>query len=171
MSNKCIVFSWARTQQTVALSSAESEYYAIVSGIFEGLLAQSIVEDLASKHLEFKVYTDSTAARASMEKLGVQKMKHMALRHLFVKQLVDRKLVSLHRVAGAQNGADMLTKELDGTKLLHCMNLIGLCSGESFEQEEHDTEVNIMEAEFEPDHSNLSDHGDAGLRSWHFLTG
>ena len=44
------------------------------------------------------VYTDSSAAKASAEKPGLMHMKHMQLRELFLKQVVQHGLVVIEKV-------------------------------------------------------------------------
>ena len=41
--------SWSSTQATVAMSSGEAEYYALVKGAAEGLGMQALMKDLGWK--------------------------------------------------------------------------------------------------------------------------
>ena len=45
-----VVKHWSRTQATRALSTAEAEYYAVVTGAAEGLGMQSMMADLGRDH-------------------------------------------------------------------------------------------------------------------------
>ena len=68
MINGTVVKHWSRTQATRALSTAEAEYYAVVTGAAEGLGMQSMMADLGvTTHV--RVWTDSNAAKSdSVEK-------------------------------------------------------------------------------------------------------
>ena len=61
--------TWSRVQPCVALSTAESEYYALCMGAQEGILAQQLALEL-SLDLGLVLKTDSAAARQATEKIG-----------------------------------------------------------------------------------------------------
>ena len=71
----CPILSFSRRQATIALSSAESELYAMVSGAAEALYVQAVLVDL---NIEAKVvlHTDSTAGKAIIQRSGVGKVRH-----------------------------------------------------------------------------------------------
>ena len=54
--------SWSSTQQTVALSSGEAEYYGVVKGASIGLGMLAMMKDVGV-HATLKVRTDSAAAQ------------------------------------------------------------------------------------------------------------
>ena len=70
---------WSRTQRTVALSSWEAEFYALVSGCAEGFGVQALADDLGY-NVEVKVWTDSTSGKSIASRRGLGKVKHMELR-------------------------------------------------------------------------------------------
>ena len=100
---------WSRTQKARALSSAEAEYYAIVSGTVEGLGVASLLEDLGWK-VGIKVWTDSSAAKAAASRRGHGRMRHVELKYLWVQELVRSGRIVLDKVPGVRNVADHLTK-------------------------------------------------------------
>ena len=116
-----VLVSWARGQRSPALSSAESEYYAIATGIQEARYVQSIGEEM-SLSFEVQVRTDSSSAKAASEKVGALHMKHMQLRYFFVKSLVEQGLVSVIKIPTASNPADMLTKSVPEATLCRCLD-------------------------------------------------
>ena len=68
MINGTVVKRWSRTQATRALSTAEAEYYAVVTGAVEGLGMQSMMADLGVT-IQVRVWTDSNAGQSdSVEK-------------------------------------------------------------------------------------------------------
>ena len=61
-------------------------------------------------------------------------MKHLQIRHLFLKQLVRAGVVTLEKVAGKANPADAMTKPLGGGDLRHCMQMLPCCYAEWLQQ-------------------------------------
>ena len=121
--NDVLVSSWARTQKAKALSTAESEYYAIAMGVTEGMYVQQLLQELEIE-ADLQVFTDSSAAKAFAERLGNTRMRHIALKELFVKQMAKDGLISLQKIRGEVNGADMLTKPLTRQRLELCLSQV-----------------------------------------------
>ena len=63
MINGMVVKHWSRTQATRTLSTAEAEYYAVVTGAAEGLGMRSMMADMGLS-AQVRVWTDSNAAKA-----------------------------------------------------------------------------------------------------------
>ena len=104
--------SWSSTQSVVALSSGESEYYGVVKGASEGLGIKSILGDWGY-HREIKLWTDSSAAKGMASRIGLsKKTRHIAVHFLWVQEKVEAGQLSMHKVAGEKNTADMATKYL-----------------------------------------------------------
>ena len=95
------------------LSSAEAEFYAMVTGATEAMFERSVFSELGQSSMMIEMRTDSAAAKACMERHGAQRMKHIAIRVMFLKDLVKSKLVRLKKVASANNIADLLTKPVN----------------------------------------------------------
>ena len=108
----CTILTYSRTQGSRALSSAEAEGYALGSGACEGLFICTVAKEL-SVDLKLVVYSDSTATISQHSKMGLGRMKHVELRFLFVKDLVKREKLSLCKILGTDNPADLGTKVLD----------------------------------------------------------
>ena len=88
------MLSWSRTQTVVALSSAEAEYHALVTGAQEGLFAKSLFGELGFD-AAVEIASDARAALASAERAGLGHKKHMELRLMFLKDLVKNKVLRL----------------------------------------------------------------------------
>ena len=58
------------------------------------------------------IHTDSNAAKQSVERLGVQRVKHLQLKDLFLEQLAHAGLVTIKKIPMCENVADLLTKPL-----------------------------------------------------------
>ena len=104
MINGTVVKHWSRTQATRALSTAEAEYYAVVTGAAEGLGMQSMMADLGVT-AQVRVWTDSNAAKAIASRRGLGKTRHVELRFLWLQEMIK-----MRRIPGEQNLADHLTK-------------------------------------------------------------
>ena len=73
------VKSWATTQNVIALSSAESEYYALTKCAAQSMGLQSLMKDLGVD-LSIRVMTDASAAKAIACRRGLGKVRHIATR-------------------------------------------------------------------------------------------
>ena len=98
------ISAWAKLQPVIALSSAEAEYYGMVSGVQRALAIQSLLEEF-NIPTKVIVRTDSMAAKQSVEKVGLLHVKHMAMRMLFLKDLqragvIDREDCGLDESGG-----------------------------------------------------------------------
>ena len=97
---------------TVALSSGESEMYALGALSAELIFAQAILKEIG---LSFLIHAraDSSTARAVATKQGAsRKMKHIHTRFLFIQDLVFRKLLTMSSVKTDVNPSDVGTQAL-----------------------------------------------------------
>ena len=101
----------SRTQDTIALSSAESELYAIGTAAQESLYIRNFIKEAFEVRINIRIRTDSSAAKSiSMREGASKKAKHIELRHLFIQQLVKSKIISMRKVRSEDNPSDLLTK-------------------------------------------------------------
>ena len=103
------VKSWSRTQKVRALSSGEAEFYAIVSGVAEGLGMVSLAADLGWD-MKLVLWTDSSAGKGICGRKGLGKLRHMETKWLWVQDIVRSGRIRLKKVAGAENPADILMR-------------------------------------------------------------
>ena len=67
----CAVATWSRTQSTVALSSAEAEYYALAVAVSEGRMVQNMLREMDLEVLPPLVaVTDASAAKGAAGRVG-----------------------------------------------------------------------------------------------------
>ena len=121
----CPMFTWSRTQTCVAQSSGESEFYGIVEGVNEGLGFQNIMKGLGM-NLSVEVRTDSSAGKAASTRLGMGKMRHIDIRHLHVQDVVAKGLVSISKIGGTDNIADIGTKAVSREVLVRLRPQVGI---------------------------------------------
>ncbi len=82
-----VVRSWSTTQATIATSSGEAEYYALVRGSAESLGLQSTLRDIGYE-MKVEVRVDSSAAKAIASRLGLGRTRHLEVRFLWVQEAV-----------------------------------------------------------------------------------
>ncbi|CAE8621588.1 unnamed protein product [Polarella glacialis] len=104
-----LLASWSRMQPTVALSSCEAEFLAIGTGLVEAKAVQSLAQELGAD-VSLRLNTDRSSAKALVMRRGFGRLKHMAVRQLWLQQEFREKKSELAKVPTANNVADILTK-------------------------------------------------------------
>ena len=104
------------TQITASLSTAESEWHALVRTASALIGLQNLAADLG-RYLQPILKTDASAAIGIASRRGAGKIRHLATQTLWLQQLVTEKRVKLLKVSGQVNTADLGTKFLDRAKL------------------------------------------------------
>ena len=103
---------WTCIQQTVALSTGESELYAICNGAARGLWTRALFEEMGFG-LTVEVGTHSSAARGITARLGCGRLRHLETRFLWIQEKVREKLIHIVNIGTATNRADLQTKALE----------------------------------------------------------
>jgi len=101
--------SWSSTQATVALSSGEAEYYAVVKAAAEALGMIALLKDLGLIG-QARLWVDSAAAKSIVSRVGLGKLRHLEVKYLWVQQVVKKKRLSIYKIKGTLNPGDWLTK-------------------------------------------------------------
>ena len=86
---------------------------------------QSIARDLGFQ-LKIRVHSDATAALGICRRRGLGKIRHLDTTDLWCQEKVRTGAVTLHKVLGSENPADIMTKYTDRAvleKMLGLMNL------------------------------------------------
>ena len=123
--NGFLLTAYSRAQTCVSLSSCESELYALNSGVTESMLTVSLLQELG-RSTSLTVFSDSSAALATVQRRGVGKLRHIALRQLFLQNEVASGRLKVMKVNGDQNVADIGTKFQTPQMLSATRDLIGL---------------------------------------------
>ena len=105
------VRAWSSSQNVIALSSGEAEYYAALKGASSALGFQSMLKDLGVS-ASITLYTDSSAARGIIHRAGLGKLRHLETGYLWLQAAVKAKKLLVRKVLGTENPADLLTKHL-----------------------------------------------------------
>ena len=80
------LLTWSRTQGGVSLSSAEAEYMAMAMAASEAIMLQSLAGEIGYM-MEVILESDAAATISAVEKRGVLRFKHLAIKWLFLKEL------------------------------------------------------------------------------------
>ena len=107
-----VVKHWSKTQACVALSSGESELYAICKGAAMGIALRALFRDLGID-VEVEVQSDSSTAGSICSRLGVgQRTKHLQTRYLWVQERVAYGDLEVSKISTKVNESDICTKPL-----------------------------------------------------------
>merc|ERR1712051_107425 len=112
---------------TLALSSVEAELGAWVKGCSEGLGLQSLLQDLGFA-VTLKVLSDAAAAIGMTRRLGLGRVRHLAVGDLWVQQGLRQNKFALAKYPTNLNGADLMTKGKSRLDTLRLVGLIGFAS-------------------------------------------
>jgi hypothetical protein len=115
LGNHCVK-SWSTTQDVIALSSGEAEYYAIVKGISQALGMKHMLHDLGID-VSIVCKTDSSAAKSIASRRGCGRVRHIEVSTLWVQEKVAQGIVDMVKIPGSENLADILTKHVDRNTL------------------------------------------------------
>ena len=126
--------SWSRTQQSVSTSSAEAELIAMNKAASELLGCMSMYTDFGEDDgrcsrrsgsgavtISGVLCGDSSAALAIANRQGLSKLKHIRLGELWIQEKIREKELTVQKVSGESNVADLFTKHLLEAKMeQHC---------------------------------------------------
>ena len=120
--------TWSNRQGSVALSSGEAEYYAVVKACGELLGVKSVAHDLGWE-MRITVFVDSTAAKGVASRVGIGKVRHLEVRFLWLQELVQLREVRVLKVRGDANPADVLTKPRSFAEAMGLLKSVDVCRG------------------------------------------
>ena len=102
---------WSSTQSTIALSSGEAKFVAMVKAVTEGIAIQTLAVELGWS-LNLVVHVDSSTAKAIASRSGIGKVRHLEVKTLWVQAALKDGRFALWKVPGRENPANVLTKSL-----------------------------------------------------------
>ena len=103
-----VITHWARTQQLIALSSAEAELNASVKAAQEGMSLAHLEEELG-RQVIVRLLGDSSANNGIIQRQGSGKVKHLSVRQLWIQQQAELGVCIHSKIPRLLNSADMLT--------------------------------------------------------------
>ena len=107
-------------QSTVSLASGESEFYGLVKAGQVGLGLKALLEDCGIQ-CGVTLKSDSSAAWSYACRTGLGKMRHVQTRFLWIHERVANGDLNIEAIRGKANPADLMTKPLQGSARLSCL--------------------------------------------------
>ena len=103
-----VLVHWSRTQQLVALSSAEAELNASIKADQEGLSLRNLATELGDE-IGLILKGDSSANDGILKRTGAGKVKHLSVRQLWLQEKVGEGDLCHVKIPRAVNVADAMT--------------------------------------------------------------
>ena len=114
----------AATQKVQALATAESEFYALVRGAAAGIGLVSLAANYG-RSLKLHLQDDATGAIGIARRRGAGKVRHIETGTLWLQRHITNKTISLSKIHGLSNWADLGTKHLPWADVLKCVQGLG----------------------------------------------
>ncbi|GJS78426.1 ribonuclease H-like domain-containing protein [Tanacetum coccineum] len=136
------LISWQCKKQTiVATSTTEAEYVAAANCCGQVLWVQNQLLDYGFNFMNTKIHIDNESTICIVKNpVYHSKTKHIEIRHHFIRDCYEKKLISVEKIHTDLNVADLLTKPFDGPRFnylvagvirsLFCNSSVNLNSGE-----------------------------------------
>jgi len=118
------VKSTSTTQQLIALSTGESEFYALVKAASVAIGMRALMKDFGVE-LSSHIFADATAGIGMASRVGAGKVRHIHTPSLWIQRLVRDRLLHIHKVAGSENPADLGTKFMDAKTTWYLLGKMG----------------------------------------------
>ncbi|GJV90193.1 hypothetical protein Tco_1538006 [Tanacetum coccineum] len=114
------LISWQCKKQTiVATSTTEAEYVAAANCCGQVLWIQNQMLDYGFNFMNTKIYIDNESTICIVKNLVFHsKTKHIAIRHHFIRDAYEKKLIQVLKIHTDDNVADLLTKAFDVSSYL-----------------------------------------------------
>jgi len=119
------VKTWSSTQSTIALSSGEAEFYALIEGASRSLGIQSLMDDMGFD-TNIILKSDSSSGRSISLRKGCGKVRHLQVKYLWIQNEVFDKALKIEQVKGTENPADVGTKYLMGYEMERVLKGFGV---------------------------------------------
>ncbi|WJX83726.1 hypothetical protein P8452_66368 [Trifolium repens] len=123
------LISWfSKKQNCVALSTTEAEYIAAGSSCSQLVWMKQMLKEYNVEQDALTLCCDNMSA-INISKNPVQhsKTKHIDIRHHFIRDLVENKIVTLEHVGTKEQVADIFTKALDAVQFEKLRGKLGIC--------------------------------------------
>jgi hypothetical protein len=127
------LISWfSKKQNCVSLSTAEAEYIAAGSSCSQLVWMKQMLTEYNVTQDVMTLYCDNLSAiNISKNPIQHSRTKHIDIRHHFIRDLVEDKVIALEHVATELQLADIFTKALDANQFENLRGKLGICLYES----------------------------------------
>ncbi|GJT55875.1 putative ribonuclease H-like domain-containing protein [Tanacetum coccineum] len=122
------LISWqCKKQIVVANSTTEAEYVAASSCCGQVLWIQNQLLDYGYNFLHTKIFIDNNSTICIIKNLVFHsKTKHIEIRHHFIRDCNEKKLIQMVKIHTDKNVADLLTKAFDVSRFQYLIASIGM---------------------------------------------
>ncbi|GJT09676.1 putative ribonuclease H-like domain-containing protein [Tanacetum coccineum] len=121
------LISWQCKKQTIiATSTTEAEYVAAANCCGQVLWVQNQLLDYGFNFMNTKIHIDNESTICIVKNpVYHSKTKHIEIRHHFIRDCYEKKLISVEKIHTDLNVADLLTKPFDGPRFNYLVVSIG----------------------------------------------
>ncbi|GJY03919.1 putative ribonuclease H-like domain-containing protein [Tanacetum coccineum] len=125
---RCRLISWQCKKQTVvANSTTEAEYVAASSCCRQVLWIQNQLLDYGYNFMHTKIFIDNNSTICIIKNpIFHLKTKHIEIRHHFIRDCNEKKLIQMVKIHTDKNVADLLTKAFDVSRFQYLIASIGM---------------------------------------------
>lgn len=123
------IITWrSQRQQTVALSTTEAEYMAAAEGAKEAVWLRQLLKDIGCEQVgSTPLFIDSQSAIRFVKNPELHhRTKHIDVRHHFIRDLHEARIISIGYVQSEEQLADAFTKPLPRHGFQRNMNGLGI---------------------------------------------
>ncbi|GKF56322.1 hypothetical protein Tco_0166662, partial [Tanacetum coccineum] len=122
------LISWKCKKQTImATSTTKAEYIAAVNCCGQVLWVQNQLLDYGFNFMNTKIHIDNESTICIVKNpIYHSKTKHIEIRHHFIRDCYEKKLISVEKIHTDLNVVDMLTKPFDGPWFNYLVVSIGM---------------------------------------------
>ncbi|GJR58315.1 putative ribonuclease H-like domain-containing protein [Tanacetum coccineum] len=122
------LISWQCKKQTiVATSTTEAEYVAAANCCGQVLWIQNQMLDYGFNFMNTKIYIDNESTICIVKNpVFHSKTKHIAIRHHFIRDAYEKKLIQVLKIHTDDNVVDLLTKAFDVSRFQFLVVTIGM---------------------------------------------
>ncbi|GJW69014.1 putative ribonuclease H-like domain-containing protein [Tanacetum coccineum] len=124
----CRLISWQCKKQTVVANSiTEAEYIAASNCCGQVLWIQNQLLDYGYNFMQTKIHIDNESTICIVKNpVFHSKTKHIEIRHHFIRDSNEKKLIQMIKIHTDQNVADLLTKAFDVSRFQYLIASIGM---------------------------------------------
>ena len=124
----CRLISWQCKKQTIlATSTTEAEYVAAASCCAQVLWLQNQLLDYGYNFMNTVIHIDNSSTICIIKNpVQHSKTKHIEIRHHFIRDCNEKRLIQVLKIALEHNFADLLTKAFDVGRFQYLVASIGM---------------------------------------------
>jgi len=119
------IFWTSNKQKTVALSTAEAEFISAAKCSKKILWIQNLLKEIFNKNFKTTLFLDNLSAKKVIENGQFNNnLKHIDIKLHFIFDLIKNNKINLEYIESEKMLADVLTKNVNGTKISKFANII-----------------------------------------------